>query len=214
MQILAADFDAFSSLIVFQESSQPVQLIALFTTRPAERPPSQHRAANACRWVTMSGAEVAGFVLAAIPLLISGLEHYAEGVTTIRRYLKYKNELRSLLRNLNTEYDIFRNTCEELLEGIVPARKMALLLENPGSDLWKDQVIEQKLKNRLQSSYSGYLETVDDMEDAVNEFKRRLKLGSDGKVHILSPHLIHHGTHGKISGHPGGLYANITLHLT
>jgi hypothetical protein len=32
------------------------------------------------------------------------------------------------------------------------------------------------------------------MENAVNEFKRRLKLGSDGKVHILSPNLIHHGT--------------------
>jgi hypothetical protein len=148
----------------------------------------------------MSGAEVAGFILSAIPLLISGLEHYAEGVSTIRRYLKYKNELRSLLRNLNTEYDIFRNTCEELLEGIVPAQRMALLLDNPGGNLWKDQAIEKKLKNRLQSSYSGYLQTVNDMEDTVNEFKRRLKLGPDGKVRMPSPNLIHHGTHGRFQG--------------
>ena len=129
----------------------------------------------------MSGIEVAGLVLGTIPLIAAGLETYIQGVATIRRYLKYKNELKSLLRALTTEYDIFRNSCEELLEGLVQTRTMALLLQDPGGDPWKDPMLEKKLRIRLQGAYTGYLETVDDMNSVVEEFKRRLKL-KDGKV--------------------------------
>lgn len=58
---------------------------------------------------------------------------------------------------------------------------MALLLMDPGGALWKDSAIEKKLRRRLQDAYSGYLDTVDDMELAIEEFKKRLKL-KDGKV--------------------------------
>ncbi|KAL9116231.1 MAG: hypothetical protein Q9227_000602 [Pyrenula ochraceoflavens] len=129
----------------------------------------------------MSGVEAAGFVLAAIPLVVKGLECYVHGVGTIKRYFKYKHELKSLLRTLKTEYDIFRNTCEELLEGLVQAQKMAILLQECGGNQWKDPAIEKKLKNRLQGAYSGYLETLDDMQLAVEEFKKRLRL-KDGEV--------------------------------
>ena len=77
----------------------------------------------------MSGVEAAGLILGALPLVVSGLESYIEGVATIKRYFRYKNELKSLLRALTTEYDIFRNTCEELLEGLVQAQKMMMLLQ-------------------------------------------------------------------------------------
>ena len=89
--------------------------------------------------------------------------------------------MKSLNRALRTEYDIFRNTSEELLEGLVPAPKMALLLQNPGGSLWKDPAIANRLKSRLQSSYAGYVETVVDVQSAINEFQNRLKL-KDGKV--------------------------------
>jgi hypothetical protein len=107
---------------------------------------------------------------------------YIQGVSTIKRYFKYKNELKSLLRTLDTESNIFQNSCEELLEGLVPASRMAALLKEPGGELWKDASIERRLRNRLQSSYSGYLQTVDDMELVMDEFKSRLKLSPDGKV--------------------------------
>lgn len=67
----------------------------------------------------MSGIELAGLVLGAIPVVVAGLESYIKGVATIKRYSKYKNELKSLRTSLTTEYDIFRNSCEELLEGLV-----------------------------------------------------------------------------------------------
>ena len=129
----------------------------------------------------MSGIEVAGLVLGAIPIVITGLEKYIQGVATVKRYFRYKNELKSLLRALSTEYDIFRNSCEELLEGLVPVQRLSFLLQDPGGKPWKDASLEKRLKQRLQDAYKGYLETVDDMEAAVEEFKDRLKL-KDGKV--------------------------------
>lgn len=38
----------------------------------------------------MSGVEAAGFMLAAIPLVISALEHYTEGVETIQKWWRYQ----------------------------------------------------------------------------------------------------------------------------
>ncbi|KAK2761692.1 hypothetical protein FQN54_001520 [Arachnomyces sp. PD_36] len=139
----------------------------------------------------MSGVEAAGLVLGAIPLIVVCLKTYIQGVATVKRYFKYKNELKSLLRALTTEYDIFRNNCEELLEGLVQIRTMALLLQDPGGDRWKDAMLEEKLRNRLRGAYTGYLETVDDMNSVVEEFKGRLKL-RDGKVRCAStaaPHV-------------------------
>ncbi|KAF7506265.1 hypothetical protein GJ744_012073 [Endocarpon pusillum] len=94
----------------------------------------------------MSGIELAGLVLGALPVVVAGLESYIKGVATIKRYFKYKNELKSLRTSLTTEYDIFRNNCEELLEGLVQTQKMALLLIDPGGALWKDPAIEKKLR--------------------------------------------------------------------
>ncbi|MCJ1471574.1 hypothetical protein MMC13_000214 [Lambiella insularis] len=63
-------------------------------------------------------AEAAGFVLAVIPLVISGLEHYAAGVSTIAKWWSYKRELNSMCRVLDAEYARFLGTCEKLLHGL------------------------------------------------------------------------------------------------
>lgn len=145
-----------------------------------ERTPSSHPS------IEMSGVEAAGFVLAAIPLVISALEHYAEGVETIQKWWRYQKELSSLRRVLGAEYDRFLNTCEELLAGIVPDAALAALLDDPGGTGWKDPDIERKLKARLRKSFNSYLETVTDLNEVVNILKEKLELGDDGKVSLSS----------------------------
>nr|KMM63837.1 hypothetical protein CPAG_00191 [Coccidioides posadasii RMSCC 3488] len=83
----------------------------------------------------MSGIEVAGLVLGAIPILVSALEAFIKGVSTIKKWMRYKTELKNLLRALITDARTY-----------------------------------------------GYLQTVDDMNNAIEEFKRRLKLGKDGQI--------------------------------
>lgn len=132
----------------------------------------------------MAGVDIAGVVLGAIPLVISGLEHYAEGVLTIKIMFNYPSEFRSLSRRLRVEQDIFRNNIELLLHDCVEDSVLTELLENVGGKEWSNPVVEKALARKLRISYSVYLETVESMDKTLREFKERLKLNDDGKVRL------------------------------
>jgi hypothetical protein len=57
-----------------------------------------------------SGVEAAGIVLGAIPLILAGLQFYAEGIGVTKRYWKYREEVNSLLVELRTENSIYINS--------------------------------------------------------------------------------------------------------
>src|ERR1700712_1712354 len=132
----------------------------------------------------MSGVEVAGFVLAAIPLVISFLEHYAEGLRAIDRWRKYDRELKSICRRLRSEEELFRNTCELLLHDIVTSdQEMELLISDPYGKEWSNKDLDQSLRAKLSPrTYGVYMEGVEDMRDAMTMFKDRLGMKDDGKV--------------------------------
>ncbi|OJD33126.1 uncharacterized protein BKCO1_3300010 [Diplodia corticola] len=133
----------------------------------------------------MSGIEVAGLVLGALPLIIHAITVYADGVSTVERYFKYEIPLRSLHRSLEAEFVIYQNTCEELLNGIVKDNEeRAALLNNPGGPDWKKAVLEEKLKDRLSRSYMAYVGAMEDMKDAMLDMKKLLKLDKSGKVQL------------------------------
>jgi hypothetical protein len=114
----------------------------------------------------MSAFEITGIVLGSIPLIISALEHYGEGVRTFRRLYQYRWELKSITTELKTEQVLFRNTCEILLDGLADSKVLEELLENPGGNAWRDPVLQRKLERRLHSSYSVYMERVVGMSKA------------------------------------------------
>jgi hypothetical protein len=127
----------------------------------------------------VTGIETAGIVL---PLIISALEHYAEGIATIHKWWRYQRELASLKRILGAEYDRYLNTCEELLAGTVPDAVLAQLLDSPGGIGWRDPDIDRRLRARLRRSFHSYLDTINDLNDVVMTLKKKLELGPDGKV--------------------------------
>jgi hypothetical protein len=128
----------------------------------------------------MSGLEVAGVVLGSLPLVISALEHYASGITTAKRFWRYKSEVRSLILQINTERRIFVNTIEQLLTGIVRNEQMSECIT--GSQFWKCTDIELKLKNRLRGAYDIYVDNVRGMEASLQKMMEKLALNPDGKV--------------------------------
>jgi hypothetical protein len=130
----------------------------------------------------MSGLEVAGVVLGALPLVISALEHYANGIQTAKRYWRYKSELRSLILQIDTERGIFINTLEQLLGGIVRIEHMTDFLSNPAGDAWKNADVNSKLKDRLRSVYDIYLGNVQGMERSLKSIMAKLALDAEGRV--------------------------------
>jgi hypothetical protein len=130
----------------------------------------------------MSGLEVAGLVLGALPLVISALEHYANGVQTAKRFFRYKSELEVLSLRIRTERCMFINTLERLLGGIVRIEHMSELLSSPGGDAWKNAEVDSKLKDRLRNVYKIYLDNVQGMDRSLRSIMGKLALNSQGKV--------------------------------
>ncbi|KAH7385868.1 hypothetical protein BKA66DRAFT_569191 [Pyrenochaeta sp. MPI-SDFR-AT-0127] len=138
----------------------------------------------------MSGLEVAGVVLGALPLVISALEHYANGINTAKRFWRYKTEIRSLILQINTERGIFINTIEQLLTGIVRIEQMSDFVSNPGGKKWGEAGIESKLKERLRGVYGIYLDNVTGMESSLHKIMDKLALNPDGKPQFTDPGLF------------------------
>jgi len=159
----------------------------------------------------MSGIEIVGLVLGAIPLVISGkstrglvavnleafttfahgakananstgLEHYGEGVKTIKSMFNYPQEFATLSRRLRIENGIFKNAIELLLHDAVDDTTALLLLEQPAGKRWHDPNVKNGLQEKMQSSYIVFMETIESMNRTITEFQQRLRLGPDGKV--------------------------------
>ena len=132
----------------------------------------------------MSGFEIAGVVLGSIPLVLAGLEFYANGIAVSKRFIKYRVHFDDLVKDLRTEHMLFENTINTLLIGIVPSRDMAHFLASPcGDDRWKEKKFEKKLMERLGRSYESYMITITQMNRTVATFWEKLKLDSSGKVY-------------------------------
>ncbi|KAF1926714.1 uncharacterized protein M421DRAFT_102150 [Didymella exigua CBS 183.55] len=135
----------------------------------------------------MSGVEVAGLVLSAMPLLLAGLQLYAEGIAVTKRFWKYREEVNSLLDDLTAESAVYQNSIETLLLGVVEAKDVAEFLANPGGELWKTASFERKLKRRLDTSYESYLTTILKLQTTTEKFKERLRLGKSGQPQFSQP---------------------------
>jgi hypothetical protein len=130
----------------------------------------------------MSGFEVLGVVLGTIPLVISALEHYQEGLHAFRRWRSYEAELKSLKRSLGNEKAIFVNTCQQLLSGLVNSVELEKLVDEPFGELWSSAQIRDQVALRLDHVHEPFKATVVAMYDALHEIQNKLGLDEQGNV--------------------------------
>lgn len=133
----------------------------------------------------MSGFEIAGAVLGAIPLVISALENYKNGVRVIQRWRKYDKELQSLIRNIETERVKLQNVCEKLLDGLVPPSQIDAMVEEPNGELWMNDQIQAKIRTRLWRSSDVFEQTLRDIQGAIKDISERVGSGGDVSSHNI-----------------------------
>lgn len=133
-------------------------------------------------FVAMSGFEVAGIVLGSIPIVVSALQCYMNGLGTLQNFRSYKRILKSLILTLKTEHVNLQNICEKLLTGIAPQTRIEEMIRDPFGDLWREEEIFNKLRLRLWSSLQVFNDRVQDMREAIEEMMEKLNVGTDGKV--------------------------------
>ena len=124
----------------------------------------------------MSGIEVAGIVLAVIPLIIAGFESYDDTRSKLRAIRRHQQELRSINRALRAEHQIFRNTVERLLRSCLDDQSVDSLMQSVGGPEWSDAGAEKVLKLRLGDSHRICVETIDDVRRNVELLRGYLGL--------------------------------------
>jgi hypothetical protein len=136
----------------------------------------------------MSGLEVAGVVLGAFPLLISGIEHW-RGVAKVGGfYWRIRKEYTKCQRDIQFHEILYKNNLKELLLPLIPdADELAKLIADPGGQTWGDIALQERLERRLSESYQSYQDTITEMNDIAEELKKELCFEKESVQDRLSP---------------------------
>ncbi|OCL11415.1 hypothetical protein AOQ84DRAFT_423587 [Glonium stellatum] len=129
----------------------------------------------------MSGFEIAGAVLGALPILISALEHYREAAKVFDTWWKIRSEYHKCITKMTGHHICYTNSIKQL---ILPLKaddgEISRLMAEPNGDAWKDPQIAQQLEARLQGSYKLFLEIMQQMNGVIVELGKELGLDKPG----------------------------------
>ncbi|KAL9004774.1 MAG: hypothetical protein Q9188_002409 [Gyalolechia gomerana] len=126
-------------------------------------------------------AEIAGLVLVTFPVIVHGLNGYAQGLDTWKSWRNYRRELKGYARTLDCQRVWCLDTLEELFEGIATTdHEIAELMEDPSGPHWNRY--ETELQERLGTAYPIFLETMREMTDALEALRRKIGIEDQGNV--------------------------------
>lgn len=134
----------------------------------------------------MSGLEIVGVVLGAIPICVIALDAYIKGTEQRRRLKECRYDLISLRRVLTTHHSILENTCRSLLTGLVSDKTLEQLVKSPNSKGWGHRAIAKALEKKLGASFQPCLEALDDVYAELQTLRELFQTGPDGKVSQLA----------------------------
>ncbi|KAJ4350325.1 uncharacterized protein N0V89_008946 [Didymosphaeria variabile] len=136
----------------------------------------------------MNGLEVAGVVLGAFPLLISGIEHWRDVAKVGGFYWWIRKEHTRCQRDCQFHEILYKNNLRELLLPLIPhANQVAELIADPGGQRWGDMALQERLEGRLHESYQLYQSIIAEMNEITEDLKKELCLDKEIVQNRLLP---------------------------
>lgn len=140
----------------------------------------------------MSGFEVAGLVLGAIPLVLAAFEIYSDAFSKVEKWKRYAREVGRIGRSLRLEQARLESICEKMLNGLVPVTDIEAMMKDPRGPLWKAKGLHEKMAIRLWKSGKDIMAAIEDINSAINEIKIKLNLvGGEASLCHLNTVLIY-----------------------
>jgi hypothetical protein len=138
--------------------------------------------------VRMSGLEVAGVVLGAFPLLLSGIEHWRDVAKLGGFFWQIRKEYIKCQRDVQFHEIMYKRNLRELLLPLIPdADEVAKLIADPGGQRWGDMALQGRLEGRLDESYQLYQNTITEMIEIAEELKKELCFDKENVQDKLLP---------------------------
>jgi hypothetical protein len=140
----------------------------------------------------MSGFEIAGVVLGAFPLIISGIENWHNVAKVGKLLIKTRIEYTNCLGDVKYYQIWYKRTLEELLRPIVNDEdEVGRLVGDPGGKDWSSQALQGRLEGRLQESYYLYMDIINRMNEITKDLRSELSLDSATIQSKLAPRESH-----------------------
>jgi hypothetical protein len=125
----------------------------------------------------MTGAEVAGLVLGAIPLVISALEHYEDFAQPTKDFFHQNRYRRKLLQELYIIHTSYDQATRLLLKGIVETvSNREAMMDDPRNKLWREGYIADNLRDQLGLVYKPFLLTIEEVAEILAELSANLNI--------------------------------------
>ncbi|KAI9769385.1 MAG: hypothetical protein M1840_004087 [Geoglossum simile] len=127
----------------------------------------------------MSGIEIAGAVLGGLPLIISALEHYNDGLQRIKDVWNFRVVLEDFTQDLRVQNAIYKATLAEFLQHTQSELEVSRLLQDPSGQEWSNTGLEMSLRKQYGEHYELYCQRIAKMNSVVEDLRDRV-----GKLHI------------------------------
>jgi hypothetical protein len=134
----------------------------------------------------MSGLEVVGVVLGALPIMLKTVEGYKQGASRFKRWQNFQGDIRALVHEIEIQKEMFEGVCLRILDYTdLSDEERASLMTGQDKSEWGRPEIKQSLIDRLQSARSydncEYL-----LGDIAGQFKslQAMLSSKDGSVRI------------------------------
>ena len=128
----------------------------------------------------MAGVELIGIILASLPLAISAIEHYRDGLDPFKDYVRYDCTLKSFRTQLRIQQHFFQGTLKLLLLRDLAPHEVCDLFPDAGQymdvGLWGTPEIHMKLYERLRSKYDDFMDAVREMESVMTQLMKGLEI--------------------------------------
>lgn len=130
----------------------------------------------------VTGVETAGLVLAAIPLIISALEHYDDFAAPTKAFIHWRRHLRRLMQELYVIRASYDQAIHLLLKPFAGLADQTTMIEDPRSELWIEGDIADNLRDRLGLVYRPFILTVDEVSEILVEIASCLNIPGSHQV--------------------------------
>ncbi|TVY18081.1 hypothetical protein LARI1_G003501 [Lachnellula arida] len=135
----------------------------------------------------MSGVEVVGLILGAIPLIISAAEYYKKGFEPIGRWKRFKFVFREFITSVDIQRQMFQLVLKKLLIRVqLEPEEKQRLLTTPDYEGWRRADIIDALKLRLGDSYDACIDILRAMNEDMVDLQDMMSL-KDGTVDWANP---------------------------
>jgi len=140
----------------------------------------------------MSGVEIAGIVLGAVPLIISALEHYEDLLGSTLAFFQWKGQLSKAIDELSVVYAGYDQTLRLLLQPVMDQEEVVAMMEDTNHLLWVKGDVAESLQNHFGRAWKPCRATIEEIAESLVEISKHLNISGSHLVRqstsTLCPH--------------------------